>query len=170
MALLKPLFMELKWYVPGLWDPDHFQEYCWQLVAKVKDFCRIFYCQWNTQPRVMHVISSHNSMTRTGHIALQFSSVQSLSRVRLFATPWIAARQASLSITNSWSLLKLMSIESVMSSNHLILCHPLLLLPSIFPSIRVFSSESVLCIRWPKYWSFRFSINPSTEYSRVDFL
>ena len=80
-------------------------------------------------------------------------------------TPWTAARQASLSITNSWSLLKLMSIESVMPSNHLILCHPLLLLPSIFPSMRVFSSESALCIRWPKYWSFSFNINPSNEDS-----
>ena len=93
------------------------------------------------------------------------SSVQSLSRVRLFATPWTAACQASLSITNSRSLLKLMSIELVMPSNHLILCRPLLLLPSIFPSIRVFSSESVLCIRWPKYRSFSFSITPSNEYS-----
>ena len=95
----------------------------------------------------------------------QFSSVQSLSHVLLFATPWTAARQASLSITNSWSLLKLMSIELVMPSNHLILCHPLFLLPSIFPSIRVFSSGSVLCIRWPKYWNFSFSISPSSEYS-----
>ena len=86
----------------------------------------------------------------------QFTSVQSLSRVRLFATPWTAAHQASLSITNSRSSPKLMSIESVMPSNHLILCHPLLLLPSIFPSIRVFSSESALHIRWPKYWSFSF--------------
>ena len=94
-----------------------------------------------------------------------FSSVQSLSHVRLFATPWTAARQASLSITNSRSLLKFMSITSVMPSNHLILCCFLLLLPSIFPSIRVFSSESVLCIRWPKYWSFSFSISPSSEYS-----
>ena len=93
-----------------------------------------------------------------------FSSVQSLSCVRLFATPCTAARQASLSITNSWSLLKLMSIESVMPSNHLILCRPLLLLPSIFPSIRVFSNESALHIRWPKYWSFSFSISPSNEY------
>ena len=83
----------------------------------------------------------------------------------LFATPWTAARQASLSITNSQSLLKLMSIESVMPSNHLILCRPLLLLPSVFPSIRVFSSESVFHIRWPKYWSFSFSISPSSEYS-----
>ena len=89
-------------------------------------------------------------------------SVQSLSRVRLFATPWIEAHQASLSITNSQSLPKLMSIESVMPSSHLILCHPLLL-PSIFPSIRVFSNESTLCMRWPKYWSFSFSISPSNE-------
>ena len=95
----------------------------------------------------------------------QFSSVQSLSHIRLFATPWIAARQASLSITNSWSLLKLVSIKLVMPSNNLILSRPILLLPSIFPSIRVFSNESVLCIRWPKYWSFSFSISPSNEYS-----
>ena len=94
-----------------------------------------------------------------------FSSVQSLSRVWLFVTPWTAASQASLSITNSHSLLKLMSVESVMPSNHLILCHPLLLLTSVFPSIRVFSNESVLHIRWPKYWSFSFSINPSNECS-----
>ena len=92
------------------------------------------------------------------------SSTQSLSPVRLFATPWTATHQASLSFTNSQSLLKLMSIESVMPSNRLILCHPLLLLPSIFPSIRVFSNESVLRIRWPKYWSFSFSISPSNEY------
>ena len=103
------------------------------------------------------------------------SSVQSLSRVWFFATLWTAARQASLSITNSWSLLKPMSIESVMPSNHLILCHPLLLLPSIFPSIRVFSSELVLPIRRPKYWSFSFSISPFNEYSglisfRMDWL
>ena len=95
----------------------------------------------------------------------QFSSVQLLSCVWLFVTPWTAAHQASLSITNSQSLLKLMSNKSVMPSNDLILCHPLLLLPSIFPSIRVFSSESVLHIRWPKYWSFSFSISPSNEYS-----
>ena len=94
----------------------------------------------------------------------QFSSVQSLSRVRLFATPWIAARQASLSITNSRSSLKLTSIESVMPSSHLILCHPLLLLPTIPPSIRIFSNESTLCMRWPKYWSFSFSIIPSKEH------
>ena len=94
-----------------------------------------------------------------------FSSVQSLSDVRLFMTPWTAARQVSLSITNSQSLLKLVSIESVMPSNHLILCRPLLLLPSTFPSIRVFSNESALHIRWPKHWSFSFSISPSNEYS-----
>ena len=94
--------------------------------------------------------------------SVQFS--QSLSCVRLFATPWTAARQASLSITNFQSLLKLMPIELVMLSNHLIFCHPLLLLPLIFPSIRVFSNESVLCIKWPKYWSFSFSISPSNEY------
>ena len=93
------------------------------------------------------------------------SSIQSLSHVQLFVIPWIAACQASLSITNSWSLLKLMSIESVTPSNHLILCRPLLLLPSIFPIIRVFSNESVLYIRWPKYWSFSFSISPSNEQS-----
>ena len=102
-------------------------------------------------------------------------TVQSLSCVRLFAIPWTAARQASLSITNSWSLLKLMPIRLVMPSNHLILCLPLLLLPSIFPSIRVFSNESGLHIRWPKYWSFSFSISPSNEYSglisfRIDWL
>ena len=104
------------------------------------------------------------------------SSVQfSRSVMSDSATPWTAACQASLSITNSWSLLKLMSIESVMASNHLILCHPLLLLPSIFPSIRVFSNESALRIRWPKYWTFSFNISPSNEYSglisfRMDWL
>jgi len=103
------------------------------------------------------------------------SSVQSLSRVQHFATPWTAARQASLSITNSRSSLKLMSVESVMPSSHLILCRPLLLPPSIFPRIRVFSNESVLHIRWPKYWRFSFSISPSRDYSvlisfRMDWL
>ena len=103
------------------------------------------------------------------------SSVQSFSRVRLFTTPWIAARQASLFITNSWSSLRLTSIESVMPSSHLILCRPLFFLPSIFPRIRVFSNESVLHIRWTKYWSCSFSISPSNEYSvlisfRMDWL
>ena len=97
----------------------------------------------------------------------QFSLVQSFSCVWLFVTPWTVACQASLSITNFWSLLKLMSIESEMPSNHLILCHPLLLPPSILSSIRGFSNESVLCIRWPKYWTFSFSISPSNEYSRL---
>ena len=108
-------------------------------------------------------------------IVVMFSSVQSLSRVRLFATPWIAACQDSLSITNSRISPKLMCIESVMPSSHLILCRPLLLLPSIFPSIKVFSNESVLRIRWPKYWSFSFRISLSNEYSglisfRMDWL
>ena len=106
---------------------------------------------------------------------LQFSLVQSLSHVQIVATPRTTAHLASLSITDSWSLLKLMSIKSVMPSNHLILCHPLLLLPSIFPSIRVFSNESVLCIRWSKYWNFSFNTSPSSEYSglisfRMDWL
>ena len=96
---------------------------------------------------------------------VQSNIVQSLHRVRLFVTAWTAAHQASLSITNSRSLLKLMSIESVMPSHHLILCHPLSLPPSIFPSIRIFSKESVLLITWPKYWSFSFNISPSNEYS-----
>ena len=108
-------------------------------------------------------------------LIMKFSSVQLLSCVWLFETPCTAAHQAFLSITNSWSLLKLMSIETVMPSNHLILYHPLLLLPSIFSRIRVFSNESVLRIRWPKYWSFSFSISPSNEYSgpisfRMDWL
>ena len=103
------------------------------------------------------------------------SSVQLLSHVQLFATLWTTAHQASLSITNSWSLLILMSIESVMLSNHIIFCHPLLFLPSVFPTIRVFSNASVLCFRWPKYWSFSFSISLSNECSglisfRMDWL
>ena len=115
------------------------------------------------------------SWLRFTHNTLKLYSVQSLSCVRLFATTWTTAHQASLSITNSWNLLKLLSIQPVMPSNHLILCSPLLLLPSVFPSIRVFSNESVLCIRWPKYWSFSFSISPSNEFSglisfRMDWL
>ena len=107
--------------------------------------------------------------------SVNFSSVQSLSGVRLSVTPWTTTRQASLSITNSWSLLKLMSIALVMPSNHLMLCCPLLFLPSIFPSIRVFSNESVLRIKWPKDWSFSFIISPSNKYSglisfRMDWL
>ena len=107
---------------------------------------------WNWKCEMIHFISSW---------CLQFSSVQLLSHVRLFVTPWTAVCQSSLSITNTWSLLKLMSIELVMPSNHLILCHPLLFPPSIFPSIKVFSSELALPIRWPKYWSFSFNVSPS---------
>ena len=109
-----------------------------------------------------------NRATSIAHLSSgcsKLSSIQSLGHVWLFATPWTAAHQASLSITNSWSLLKLMSSELVMPSNYLTLCCPLLLLPLIFPRIRVFSSESVLCMRWPKYWSFSFSISLSNEYS-----
>ena len=100
-------------------------------------------------------------------VSIQFSSAQPLSHVQLFVTPWTAAGQASLFISNSWSLPKLMSIESVMSSNYLILCRHLLLSPSIFPGIRVMANESVFLIRWPKYWSFNFSISSSIEYSRL---
>ena len=115
------------------------------------------------QPRDPTIKEDSLPLTPPGKPQVQFSR----SVVTDSATPWTAAHQASLSITNSWSLLKLMSIESVMPSNHLILCRPLLLLPSVFPSIRVFSNESVLHIRWPKYWNFRFSISPSNEYSRL---
>ena len=109
-------------------------------------------------------MSIMSSATVSYLFTIQFSSVQSLSHVQMFVTPWTVACQASLSITNSQSLLKLMSIVLVMPSNHLILCHPLLLPPSTFPSIRVFSNESVLCIKWPKYWSFSFSLSPSKEH------
>ena len=123
----------------------------------------------------VHGISWARTLEEAHFNHYQFSSVQLLSRVRLFATPWIAARQASLSITNSQSPPKPMPIESVMPSNHLILCHPLLLLPSIFPSIKVFSNESAVHIRWPKYWSFSFNISPSNEHPglisfRIDWL
>ena len=111
-----------------------------------------------------HVICVHRVVLLVSLSLFHFSSVQSLSHVRLFATPWIAARQASLSITNSWSPPRPVSIVSVMPSSRLILCHPLLLRPLIFPSIRGFSSESALCIRWPQYWSFSFNISPSNEH------
>ena len=114
--------------------------------------------------QIIQLIDKHCQTGLKPRTVYRFSSVQLLSCVRLFATLWITACQASLSITNSQSLLKLMSIELVMPSSHLILCHPLLLLPSIFPSIRVFSNESALCIRWPKYWSFSFKISPSNAY------
>ena len=121
---------------------------------------------WNIAPSPSPTESKSLFYTSVVLTFLYFSPVQSLSCVQLFATPWTAACQASLSITNFWSVPKLMSIESVMPSNHLILCHPLLLLPSIFPSIRVFSNESALHIRWPKYWSFSFSFSfsPSNEH------
>ena len=111
----------------------------------------------------MEALINNTAISSLPHV-VQFSSLQSLSHVWLFAAPRTAAHQASLSITNSRSLLKLMSIESVMPSNHIILCHPSILLPSIFPSITVFSNESVICIRWPKYWSFSLSISSSNEY------
>ena len=131
------------------------------------------------QPLSIEWLSTWNVASETEKRSLQFyfifSSVQLLSCVRLFMTPWTAAHQASVSITNSWSLPKPMSIESVMPSNHLILCHPLFLLPSIFPSIRVFLNESALRIRWSKYWSFSFTISPSNVHSglisfRMDWL
>ena len=122
---------------------------------------------------IMHTIPTSFQLTLL--LLIFFSLVQLLSHIQLFAKPWTAARHASLSITNSWSLLKLMSIEQVKPSNHLILCRSLLLLPPIFPSIRIFSNESFLHIRWPKYWSFSLSISPSNEYPglisfRVDWL
>ena len=121
-------------------------------------FVCVFHCCWR------HIPGCGIVDQRASVYAALFSSVQSLRHVRLFAIPWIAARQASLSITNSQSSLRLTSIESVMPSSHLILCHPLLLLPSVPLSIRVFSSESTLHIKWPKYWSFSFSISPFNEY------
>ena len=139
-----------------------------------------FLLKYICKPKVHTVGALADTCTRKiksplPNVHFPVSSVQSLSRVWLFATPWTAACQDSLFITNSQNLLKLMSIELMMPSKHLILCHPLLLPPSIFPSIRVFSSESVLCIRWPKYWSFSFSICPSSEHSglisfRIDWL
>ena len=125
----------------------YFRKY---IAPSMKYYCKNYFNMNLIQPRVL----------TTNFV----SSVQSLSRVRLFATPWTAARQASLSITNSWNSPKLMSIESVMPSSHLILCCPLFLLPPIPPNIRVFSSESTLRMRWPKYWSFSFSISPSNEH------
>ena len=127
----------------------------WELdLKKKKKFAYLFFLE--------HYITDQRSFHNL--LAVKFYSVQSLGRVWLFATPWTTARQASLSITNSWSLPKLMSIESVMPSNHLILCCPLLLLPSIPPSIRVFSNESPLRMSWPKYWSFSLNISPSNAH------
>ena len=120
-------------------------------------------------PTKITIIKERNKVSTAEHLEkqVQFSSGQLLSCIQFFMTLWTASYQASLYITNFWSLLKFMSIESMMPSNHLILCRPLLLLPSIFPSIWVFSSESALHIRWPKYWSFLFRISPSNEYSRL---
>ena len=122
---------------------------------------------WPLSHVVMREIAHSCTSALGSWTELSVQSIQSLSNVRLFVTPWTASHQASLSITNSQSLLKFMSIELVVPSNHLILCHPLFLPPSIFPSIRGFSNESVLLIRWPKDWSFSFSISPSNEYSRL---
>ena len=158
MFLLFPHLCAMKWCDQIPWS-SFFE--CWVL-------SQLFHSPFS--------LSSRGSLVLLCFLPLRwFSSVQSLSCVQLFVTPWTAACQASLFITNSWSLLKLISIKSVMPSNHLILCHPLLLLPSIFPSMRVFSNESVLRIRWPKYWSFSSCISPSNEYSglisfRMDWL
>ena len=122
----------------------------------------------HTNPTSLHIekkLSFFHSLKKVCIDCLLVIVAQSLSRAWLFQNPWTVAHQASLSFTISWSLLRLMSMALMIPSNHLILCHPLLLLPSIFPSIKVFSSELSLCIRWPKYWSFRFSISPSNEYS-----
>ena len=142
----------------------------WQIDGETLETVRVYF---GGLQKSLQMVTEAMKLKDKNHMII--SSVQPLSHVQLFATPWITACQASLSITNSWSLLKLMFIESVMPSNHLILCHPLLFPPSIFPSIRVFSSESVLCMRWPKYWSFSFIMSPSNEYSglisfRMDWL
>ena len=149
--------------------PTHFipsPSRCWtfhrNLVAKTITVVLLILWRIRNNLRKMSTYTHTHNTESTIH---QFNSVQSLNRVRLPATPWTTACQASLSIINSQSLLKLMSIESVMPSNHLLLCRPLLLPPPILPSIRVFSNESVLHLRWPKYWSFSFSISPSNEHS-----
>ena len=142
----------------GLFPGDGMRSWVW----KVKFNMDLSY----TDPSwIMFLALSVPSSSAPLFSFLEITSVQLLSRIQLFVTLWTAACQASLTITNSWSLLKLMSIESAMPSNHLILCRPLLLLPSTFPCIRVFSNESVLHIRWPKYWSFSFSISQSNEHS-----
>ena len=144
--LIIAILMCLNWFLYYFWSKSHVSQISHTIISgSISFFQYVFLKDKNTFKII--------------------SSVQLLSHIQLFATPWTAARQASLSITNSQSLIKLMSIKSVMPSNHLILCWPLLLLPLIFPSIRVFSSESVLRIRWPKYWSFSFSISSSSEHS-----
>ena len=141
---------------------------CSDFGAQEEKSCHYFHCISLMIHKFLKYFMSVNLQSNSSPIIVVVA-VQSLSRVLLFATPWTAACQASPSGTNSWSFLKLMSIEVVMPSNHLILCHPLLLLPSIFPSIRVVPSESALHIRWPKYWSFSFSISSSNEYSGFQF-
>ena len=166
-------------FLQGCWDMARGskEEQCLPVRRPVRVGQKLSSFLLPTLPRAMDSGRPYlNPLGRLSWVTMdQFSSVQSLSRVWLFVTPWITARQAYLSITNCQSLLKLMSIESVMPSNHLILCRSLLLLPSIFPSIRVFSNESVLHIRWPKYWRFSFTISPSNEHSglisfRMDWL
>ena len=175
--------MKLPWVLPFLWKRKWISA---STVSLVGLFTPLFLYSWYfTMIRHLCILSKDWELTEVRDcVILTFGwlysgpgsscfiqvindSVQSLSCVRLFATPWIAARKASLSITNSWSLLKLMSIESVMPSSHLILCSPLFLLGPIPPSIRVFSNESALRMRWPKYWSFSFSISPSNEHPRL---
>ena len=156
VALQAPLFM-------GFSRPEYWSRLPFLSVDNLSDpGIKPVSPAWQANSLVFSQLGSLSTHTDTH--THQFSSVQSLSCVRLIVTPWTVACEASLSITNSWSLLKLMSTESVMPSNHLIFCRPLLLLPSIFPSIRVFSNESVLCIRWPEDWSFSFNINPSNEH------
>ena len=148
---------------------------CWKISRNllIQPFLRPPELLTTTDAFTIAIVLSFLDVTNWNHVACSpfnlacFTSVQSLSHVWLFATPWTAACQASLSFTNFWSFLKLISIELVMSSNQLIICRPLLLLPSIFPSIRVFSNESVLCIRWPTDESFSFSISSSNKYSRL---
>ena len=159
----------LAWRIPWAGEPGGLQSMGWQRVGH----------DWSN---LVHPVSAHHKWLHSGPIffpvigvSVRFSSVQSLSHVQLFSSLWIPGRQASLFITNSQSLLKLMSIKSVMPSSHLILCLPLLLLPPIPPRIRVFSNESTLRMRWPKYWSFSFSISPSNEHPglisfRIDWL
>ena len=191
------LLSAIRWYHLHIWGYWYFSQQSWLLPAcasSILALCMMYSaCQlnkhcdniqpWHTPFPILNQCFSMSGFNccflpciqvsqKAGKvvwypISLRISSVQSLSCVQLFVTPWTTTCQGSLSITNSQSLLKLMFIELVIPSNHLILFHPLLLLPSIFPNIRVFSNESVLCIRWPKFWSFSFSISPSNEYSEL---
>ena len=156
---MNPTQKNVGWYLGNSCSIDHDNT---KVIQSKTDLCRVE--GWEIIPGGWEKVRKYIQCFWAFRKILHFSSVQSLSCVWLFVTPWTAARQASLSITNFRSLPKLMSTESVMPSKHLILCCPLLLLPSIFPSIRVFSSESALQIRWPKYWSFSFNISPSNEH------